>query len=94
VQRIMVSVYDKKAEEFQGLFLVPSLNVAIRMFIDTLSDSETVMCKHPADFALYQVGNFEIACGGVEPSLMLIIEAEEAIRRQPQVYGVLPEVEG
>jgi hypothetical protein len=79
--KIIVSVHDRKANEFQGLFLVPSLAVAIRMFNDTLADPDTVMHKHPEDFALYKIGEFNTETAEIDNSFMMIIEAEEVIRR-------------
>jgi hypothetical protein len=83
--KIIVSVHDKKADEFQGIFLVPSLAVAIRMFADTLADTETIMYKHPEDFCLYKVGEFNTETAEIQSGFMMIIEALEVLRRnEPQ----------
>ncbi|WNK12431.1 MAG: nonstructural protein [Microvirus sp.] len=55
----MFSVYDKKTQLFSQPFPSGNAESAIRAFQDAQSDGNTLLAKHPNDFALYHVGSFD-----------------------------------
>lgn len=74
----VMSILDKKADEFQMVFLAKSKTVGLRMFADALlRGEETIMRQHPEDFALYLVGFFDEEVGTLVPEgPVLVAEAE------------------
>lgn len=64
---LLMAIYDKKAEGFQAPFAVPTQGEAMRSFLDGCEDQSTILGKHPEDFELYVVGEFEFATGVITP---------------------------
>lgn len=59
--QFVVSVKDRAADVFNRPFFVPHLNVAIRDFTDEVkrAASDNPLYKHPDDFDLYLLGEFD-----------------------------------
>lgn len=78
----VLSILDKKAVEFQMVFLAKSATVGLRMFVDALTRGEdSVMRQHPEDFALYEVGFFDEESGNLIPGGPTIVaEAEQVLQ--------------
>ncbi len=55
---LVFSVYDEKAEFFSNPFFVAATGIATRMIADLANDPSTTISKHPNDFTLYHVGNW------------------------------------
>ena len=53
------SVYDSKAEVFLPPFYFQNKGEALRAFSDTIQDSNTSLAKHPEDFSLFELGEFD-----------------------------------
>lgn len=53
------SVYDSKVEAYIQPFFMQSRGQAIRAFGDTAADVSTNIGKHPADFTLFELGEFD-----------------------------------
>jgi len=53
------SIYDSNAEVFLPPFYFQNKGEAIRVFSDTVQDSSTQLCKHPEDFTLFMLGDFD-----------------------------------
>lgn len=62
VQKVF-SVYDAKVEAFMAPFFCVTTGQAVRMFSDAIQDEKTNFCKHPEDFALFELGTFDDAGG-------------------------------
>jgi len=60
------SVYDSKTEAYLQPFFAVNRMVAIRMFSDLANDSDHMFGKHPHDFALFKVADFDDASGRIE----------------------------
>lgn len=56
---MMLSVKDKRANEFGVIYLARNRETGIRMLVDAMSAGNTILTMHPADFALYTVGDFD-----------------------------------
>ncbi len=52
------SVYDEKAECFGHPFFVSAIGIATRYFSEWTKDTRGMVGKHPEDFTLYHVGEW------------------------------------
>lgn len=57
------SMHDEKMGAFARPFFLTSHAGAIRAFADVCQDEKTVVAKHPTDFKLYFLGEFEEGTG-------------------------------
>lgn len=57
------TVYDSKAEIYMPTFLFGNRGEAIRAFADTVNDVTTQLGKHPEDFTLFEVGEYDNSTG-------------------------------
>lgn len=66
---VVVSVKDLAAQAFGRPVFVGAVGVAVRSFSDevTRDAPDNQMYAHPADFELYQVGEFDDATGTLSP---------------------------
>jgi len=64
------AVYDKQAMAFGRPFFFPTRGMAIRTFMDEVNrpDENSLIYKHPADFALFYIGEFNDSDGYFTPS--------------------------
>jgi len=53
------SVYDSKIEAYMQPFFMQSKGAALRAFMDTLADKSSVLAKHPEDYTLFEIGEFD-----------------------------------
>lgn len=58
MQHKIFTVHDNKAGAYMQPFFAVNEMVAIRMFSDLVNDPEHLFGKHPADFTLFQIGQF------------------------------------
>lgn len=59
------SIYDTKAEAFMPPFFMPSIGLGVRAFGDVLRDPNSPIGKHPRDYELFKVGEFDDSTGSV-----------------------------
>jgi len=57
------SVYDSKAEFYGNPFFMQSVGEAIRGFQDISTDMSTNIGRHPGDFTLFHLGEYENSYG-------------------------------
>ena len=55
----MFSIYDEKAQAYLPPFILPATEMAIRTFGDCVNSQEHQFGKHPADYTLYQIAEFD-----------------------------------
>ena len=53
------SVYDEKAEAYLPPFMLPKVQMALRTFGDTINNPESQMSRHPEDYQLFHLGQFD-----------------------------------
>lgn len=53
------TVYDSKVEAYAQPFLMQSKGAALRAFSDTANDKSTQYNKHPGDFTLFEIGEYD-----------------------------------
>lgn len=75
----MFTVYDVKAEAFLVPFFMRSTGEALRAFEAAVNDPSSAFCRHPGDFTLFELGEFEDNTGqfelfSVKKSLVCAIE--------------------
>lgn len=59
------SIYDEKAKCFGQPFFMAHNGMALRAFSDLIQDKNTMVAKHPSDFKLYVLGEFDDNSGGL-----------------------------
>lgn len=57
------SIKDSKAAAYGTPFFQPTRGLALRAFIDLSMDSQSMPAKHPSDFALFELGEFDQLTG-------------------------------
>lgn len=63
MKKLMVSIFDNKAESWSFPVQADNKATAIRMFADLVKDDRTLVGQHPSDFDLYVVGEFDVTNG-------------------------------
>ena len=79
----VVSVKDRAADVFNRPFIVPHRNVAIRDFTDEVNRSagDNQLNKHPDDFDLYLLGEFNDSTGEFSISTpQVLVRAKDVIQ--------------
>lgn len=57
------AVYDKKAQAYIYPHYFPQIGQAIREFEDQVNNPQMAFNKHPEDFCLFHIGEFDNASG-------------------------------
>ena len=60
------SIRDSKSEIFSQPMYMVTPGVAIRMFGDEVGNPNSNLNKHPEDFALFRLGQFDDSTGALE----------------------------
>lgn len=53
------TIYDVKSETYLQPFYMKTKGEAIRGFYEALNDPQTTFAKYPADFTLFEIGEFD-----------------------------------
>ena len=64
---IVCSIYDTKAKAYLRPFFVNATGQAIRSFSDIANDKEHDVGRHPEDYTLYRLGQFDDQNGELMP---------------------------
>lgn len=64
----LYSIFDKKSSSFGPIQVCKHVADATRAVAVTLEDRNNNLSRWPADYALYLVGTFDPATGGIFPS--------------------------
>lgn len=83
------SVYDSKVQAYTSPFYARTVAEAQRSWIAVVNDGESMMSKHPADYALFQIGTFDEETGTIEPleakaSISTALEAKRPEQEAPR----------
>ncbi|WNK12698.1 MAG: nonstructural protein [Microvirus sp.] len=65
----MYSVYDNKAQAYLAPFCCVNNMVALRMFGDSAGDANHMFNRHPLDYHLFEMGEFDDVSGLVQAVL-------------------------
>lgn len=63
MKKIVFSIFDRLTGVFNVPFLAHSPGEAVRTFIDAASDSRTLLARHPGDYSLVQISEFDDQTG-------------------------------
>jgi hypothetical protein len=63
----LYSIYDAKAEAFAMPFSAQNDGVATRMLLDTASDPNISLSKHPEDYSIFKLATYDENTGIVTP---------------------------
>lgn len=63
----MFSIYDEKSEAFLQPFFLDTLGQAIRAITDCVNDPNHQFNKHPSDYTLFHLADFEDTNAMIEP---------------------------
>ena len=83
----MFSIYDEKAQAYLPPFILPETGMAIRTFGDCINSEEHQFGKHPADYTLYQIAEFDDDSGIPTPDKKTIHNGLEL--KKPDIEKVL-----
>lgn len=56
------TVFDSKTGSYCSPFFLRSRGEAIRSFVDTAQGKDSLISSHPADFTLFELGDFDEGC--------------------------------
>lgn len=62
----MFGLFDSKAAVYGTPFFMPNQAMAMRGFGDMVNDNRSMVAKHPEDFTLYMLGEFDDNTGVVK----------------------------
>ena len=65
-EKIIVTLFDRKAEYFLPIWLSDNDQTAKRQFVNLVKESDTLINKNPEDFILFKVGKFDDKSGKVK----------------------------
>ena len=65
IQKVF-TIYDSKLEAYMQPFFMQSKGQAIRAFTDSVNDSQSQFNKHPEDFTLFQIGEYDDATARIQ----------------------------
>lgn len=68
------AVYDSKAEAYTTPFFDHAEGRAIRTFADCCNDPGHQFGKHPADYTLFQIGEYDDSLGTIDSTLVRSIQ--------------------
>lgn len=82
------TVYDSKADAYMQPFFMRSHGEAVRSWIDAVNDPNTAFNKHPEDFTLFEIGEFDDGSALFTPAVAKrsIGTAVEFKRQQKEVH--------
>jgi len=61
MKHLLFTIYDEKADVFMPPFFVPAVGLATRAFSDCINSDSHAFGKHPSDYTLFQIGEFDDA---------------------------------
>lgn len=61
------SVFDSKLAVYNTPFFMQREQAAIRSFTDAVNDPQTTLNKHPEDYTLFHIGDFDDDTGELIP---------------------------
>lgn len=61
------AIYDSKAEAYNQPFFMGTKGQALRAFTDEINNSQSMISKHPADYTLMEIGEYDDSTGQLSP---------------------------
>lgn len=73
MKKVVCLLRDEVATTYGTPITFDSVDYAVRSFGDLLRDSQTLPGKHPADFSLYQIAEYDDVSGELVPCERVVI---------------------
>lgn len=64
----LIAIYDKRAQEYSPPQGYPQLGVAERAFTDAVNSPDSHLNKHPEDYSMQLIGEYESETARITPS--------------------------
>lgn len=68
MRKLIMAVRDAKAEAFMPPMFVQAAGLGLRAFSDAINDPQHEFSRHPEDYSLYMLGEFDELQGVVHPA--------------------------
>lgn len=65
-----VAIRDSRAEVFSDPLFFPARGAAVRAFADVVNDEKSEYAKHPEDYTLFYLGQYDDVAGTLIPNPM------------------------
>lgn len=81
--RKIFSIFDKKALSYFDPFFQHNRGLALRGFGELVNDPKTALNKYPADFSLWELGEFDETSGVIlaHPKPVFVDEAANCLKQ-------------
>lgn len=66
MKQLIFCVYDSKVQMYMNPFFFLAKGQAIRAWEETVNDPKTQFCRYPADFTLFEIGEWDEATGTIK----------------------------
>lgn len=66
MKKLIYAVYDSKVESYLQPLFFQSKGEAMRSWQTAANDQNTMMCQHPEDFTLFELGSYDEQTGKFE----------------------------
>ena len=63
---MLYSVYDAKVKYFHNPMFMRNKGEAIRSWQEAANDDKSQICRHPSDFDLFEMGEFDDQTGSIQ----------------------------
>jgi hypothetical protein len=88
MKMLAFSILDAAVAAYGPVFFAPTKGAAIRQFMDICTDQRTAVSRHPADYTLFLVGQFDDQVGELtdrtnEPLMSAVDAVQAAADSQP-----------
>lgn len=90
------SIYDRKALQYHPPFFASTDGSALRSLTDLVNDSNSTIGRHPGDYVLYYIGDYDDQLGAMIPvsplvhvldALALVSVAQQPLPFQDQAHN-------
>ncbi|QXP07926.1 MAG: nonstructural protein [Arizlama microvirus] len=61
----LFTCYDSKLEAYMQPFFMTTRGQALRAFTDTVNDPSSIFAKHPEDYTLFEIGEYDDQTGDI-----------------------------
>lgn len=83
------SIFDRKALQYHPPFFASTDGSAVRSFSDAANDAQSSIGRHPSDYVLFYVGEYDDQKGAMLPvsPLIHIVDAVAVVEAKPPVFN-------
>ncbi len=75
------SVFDNKGGNYGTPFFALEDGIAARLFTDLVQDNQSTVNRHPEDFSLFKVGEFDDREGKIKSQLPIHLTSAVSVKR-------------